>query len=298
MHISRLFEIVYILLNKKNVTAVELSEHFEVSTRTIYRDIDTLNMAGIPVYTMQGKGGGIGLLDNFILNKAYLSKEEQSEILTAIECIRRLDNSASKQIMDKLSHFFQQEQSTWIEVDFNSWNNQQGNDFFNQLKEAILSKKMMAFTYYNNNGEKSHRTVEPIRLIFKYQDWYLYAYCHMREDYRYFKLNRMENLVSTKEHFETDHQDALPQEHRQTNTEKIHLTLKFEQEAAFRVRDEYSDVLPLEDGSMIIEVDLEDKQWVYSYLLSFGSQVTVLAPLEIKEGLLKIIEDIQHKYDS
>lgn len=298
MHISRLFEIVYILLNKKNVTAVELSEHFEVSTRTIYRDIDTLNMAGIPVYTMQGKGGGIGLLDNFILNKAYLSKQEQSEILTAIECIRRLDHSASKQIMDKLSHFFQQEQSTWIEVDFNSWSNQQGNNFFNQLKEAILSKKMMTFTYYNNNGEKSHRTVEPIRLIFKYQDWYLYAYCHMREDYRYFKLNRMEDLVSTEEHFETDHQDALPQEHQQTNTEKIHLTLKFEQEAAFRIRDEYSNVLPLEDGSMIIEVDLEDKQWVYSYLLSFGSQVTVLAPLEIKEGLLKIIEDIRHKYDS
>ena len=298
MHISRLFEIVYILLNKKNVTAVELSEHFEVSTRTIYRDIDTLNMAGIPVYTMQGKGGGIGLLDNFILNKTYLSKQEQSEILTAIECIRRLDNSASKQIMDKLSHFFQQEQSTWIEVDFNSWSNQQGNDFFNQLKEAILSKKMMTFTYYNNNGEKSHRTVEPIRLIFKYQDWYLYAYCHMRKDYRYFKLNRMEDLVSTEKYFETDHQDALPQEHQQTNTEKIHLTLKFEQEAAFRVRDEYSNVQPLEDGSMIIEVDMEDKHWVYSYLLSFGSQVTVLAPLEIKESLLKIIEDIRHKYDS
>lgn len=298
MHISRLFEIVYILLNKKNVTAVELAEHFEVSTRTIYRDIDTLNMAGIPVYTMQGKGGGIGLLDNFILNKTYLSKEEQSEILTAIECIRRLDHSASKQIMDKLSHFFQQEQSTWIEVDFNSWSNQQGNDFFHQLKEAILSKQRITFTYYNNNGEKSRRTVEPIRLIFKYQDWYLYAYCRMREDYRYFKLNRMEDLITTKEHFEKDHQDALPPVHQQTNTESIHLTLKFEPEAAFRIRDEYSNVQPLEDGSMIMEIDLENKQWVYSYLLSFGDQVTVLAPSEIKEGLLKIIEDIRHKYDS
>ncbi|MDZ5035281.1 HTH domain-containing protein, partial [Clostridium perfringens] len=128
---NRLFEIIYILLDKENTTAKELAEHFEVSQRTIYRDIEDLSQAGIPIYMSKGKGGGISLLSNFVLNKAILSEEEKREILAAMQGLSAINENEFNGALSKLSSFLGGNNENWIEVDFSNWdkNNDLGEKF-------------------------------------------------------------------------------------------------------------------------------------------------------------------------
>ena len=141
MQINRLFEIIYILLDKKTVTANELAKKFEVSSRTIYRDIEILSGAGIPIYTTKGKGGGISILDNFILDKSVISKEEQSAIITALTAMSVLPNVEKTGIADKMSITFLnlKRQFHGFDVDFSDWNVEQKN-FFDKIRDSIIER--------------------------------------------------------------------------------------------------------------------------------------------------------------
>ena len=200
MQTNRLFEIIYILLEQKSVTARALAERFEVSQRTIYRDIDALSLAGIPVYTEKGKGGGIGLLPDFVLSKSLLSEGEQSEILTALQGLGSIKAAETDQVLRKLSAVFNKSAVPWLEVDFSDWGNCQG-DMFQGCKTAILEKRVAAFDYYSTYGVKTSRRVEPVQLWFKSRAWYLRAFCLNKQDVRLFKLTRMQNFVLTDELF-------------------------------------------------------------------------------------------------
>ena len=158
MQSSRLFEIIYILLNKKTVTAKELAEHFEVSQRTIYRDVDTLSLAGIPVYTEKGKGGGISLLPDFVLNKSILSEEEQNEILSALQGLASVKTSDTDHVLNKLSTIFNKSAANWLEVDFSDWSFQNGSAF-HDFKTAILERRIAEFDYYSTYGELTRRQI-------------------------------------------------------------------------------------------------------------------------------------------
>lgn len=192
---NRLFEIIYILMQKKKATAKELAEKFEVSTRTIYRDIEILSRANIPVYATKGKEGGIGLLDGYVLNKSILSEEEQDQILFALQGIKKVRGKEEKDILEKLSTLFNKEINDWIKVDFSNWekDNEQ-EERFDMIKKAILDKNLIKFTYYNSNGESSKRTVEPLQIWFKDKAWYLISYCRLKEDYRIFKITRVKEI--------------------------------------------------------------------------------------------------------
>ena len=146
MHASRLFEIVYILLNKDRVTAKELAERFGVSTRTIYRDIDTIGLAGIPVYSEKGKGGGISLLPDFVLNKSILSEQEQSEILASLQGLTQIRTDDTSHVLQKLSTVFNKTAAKWLEVDFSDWSFER-QDFWGGFKSAILQKLVVEFDY-------------------------------------------------------------------------------------------------------------------------------------------------------
>jgi len=181
MQTGRLFEIIYLLLNKERVTARELAERFGVSTRTIYRDIDTISLAGIPVYTEKGKGGGISLLPDFVLSKSVFSEQEQNEILSMLHGLSQLQSADSAQLLQKLSAIFNKTAANWLEVDFSDWNFER-EDFWSDLKTAILSRRIAEFDYYSTYSEKTHRRVEPIQLWFKSKAWYLRAYDLTRKD--------------------------------------------------------------------------------------------------------------------
>ncbi len=146
---NRLFEIVYILMQKKKTTAKELADRFEVSTRTIYRDIETLSGANIPIYTSKGKDGGIGLLDEYVLNKTILSEEEQNQILFALQGMKKIKGQDEKDILEKLSILFNKKINDWIKIDFSNWCNIQ-EERFDIIKSAILNKQLVQFTYYKS----------------------------------------------------------------------------------------------------------------------------------------------------
>ncbi len=195
MQISRLFQIIYILLEKKSTTAGYLAEHFEVSVRTIYRDIDALCQAGIPIYASQGKGGGITLVDQFVLNKSLLSEKEQDEILLSLQSLSAVGYPEPYGVLPKLSSLFKKSNVNWVEVDFSSWgSDHRQKEVFSFLKNAILEQYTITFSYFSVAGEKSDRRVEPVKLLFKDKSWYLQGYCLQRMGYRTFKITRMSHL--------------------------------------------------------------------------------------------------------
>ena len=274
---NRLFEIVYILLQKKKTTAKELADRFEVSTRTIYRDIETLSTANIPIYASKGKDGGIGLLDKYILNKTILSEEEQNQILFALQGMKKVKGQDEKDILEKLSILFNKEINDWIKIDFSNWGNVQ-EERFDIIKSAILNKQLVQFIYYNSNREESKRIVEPLQIWFKDKSWYLVSYCKLKQDYRIFKIARIKDIKILQEHFERE----LPKEEKNEkhNFKIIELVLEINKAMTYRVYDEFEskEITKKEDGNFIIKVKYPENEWVYGYILSFGEYAKVLNP--------------------
>ena len=278
---SRLFEILYLLVEKRAVTDRELAERLEVSERTIYRDVDALSAAGIPVFTQKGQGGGIRLMDQFVLDRALLSQAQQDEILFALQAILATGGGAEEDTLSRLTALFRREGADWLEVDFTDWGSGAAErENFALIKRAILARRPLSFTYYSSAGEKSRRTAEPARLVFKGGCWYLSAFCRQRQDWRIFRLVRMEDLRPEEgtcpprrppERLEA----PLPEEYR-----SVGLRLRFAPSAAWRVRDYFhpSQVTPEPEGRLLVACAFPEDQWLLSFLLSFGSQVEVLAP--------------------
>ena len=290
MPINRLFEIVYILLAQKSATAKELAERFEVSQRTIYRDVDTLSLAGIPIYTEKGKGGGISLLPDFVLNKSILSEDEQGEILSALQGLSAVKTTETKEVLDKLGVFFNRHATNWIEVDFSDWGFRNGK-IFSLLKTAILERCVTEFDYYNTMGEVSRRRVEPIQLWFKSKSWYLKAFCLAKNDIRTFKLTRMKNLTVNDEVFPV--RDLLASVAMNTgepsNRPDTTVTLKIAPEMTYRVIDEFDEdeAKRNPDGSFTVTVTWPEDEWVYGTILSYGEYIEVLEPDRVREIVSK-----------
>jgi len=299
MQTTRLFEIIYILLDKECVTAGTLAAHFGVSRRTICRDIDTLSLAGIPVYTERGKGGGIRLLPGFVLNKSLLSEGEQTEILSALHGLSNLMTDETHQILGKLSTMFNKTMTNWLEVDFSGWSHE--NDFFNDFKIAILERRIVQFEYYNSYGDKTFRRVEPIQLWFKSRSWYLKAFCLLKQGMRLYKLSRIKNLLVTEELFaEREALGAVdsPSQESCQKQKEVRLKLRIEAAMAHRVFDEFyeSMVEKQPDGSFLVTVTWPEDQWVYGFVLSFGSAIEVLEPAHVRAIVKGEAEQIAKRY--
>lgn len=295
MKINRLFQIVYILLERKTITAKELADKFEVSTRTIYRDIEVLSSSKIPIYANKGKGGGINLLDDFVLDKSILSEEEQNQILFSLQSLQKLNINNEKKLLEKMSMLFNKSSKNWIEVDFSNWgiDNCQNNKF-NSIKDAILNKKIIEFKYYNSRGEESVRQVEPLQVWFKDKSWYIKAYCRIKQDYRIFKIARIKDIKILEENFERE----LPKETSTNYQVKIiPLELEIKKEMSYRVYDEFEkeNISKKENGDFIIKVEYPENDWVYGYILSFGEHIKVISPEYakniIREKLKKAINN-------
>ena len=155
---NRLFRVLYYILKKGKVTASELAEQFEVSVRTIYRDIDSISSSGIPIYTLQGRGGGIEIAEDFILSKTLLSDPEKQQILSALQGLEHSTIQHENELLTKLSALFKMKNTSWIEIDFNNWqNNKMYEKTFNDIKSAILSKNIISFAYFSSNEKETIR---------------------------------------------------------------------------------------------------------------------------------------------
>ena len=199
--LSRLIGIIYIILSKGTVTAEELAKQFEVSVRTIYRDIERLSMAGIPIYARKGKNGGISLTERFVLDKMVISQEEQRRILAALASLRETGATEEEGILQKLGAFFKADVPDWVAIDFSDWSGRR-QELFERIRKAILERRVLEFDYYGQYGEMFHRTVEPVQLLFKEYTWYVRAYCRKRRAMRLFKVLRMKRVEALEEIFE------------------------------------------------------------------------------------------------
>ncbi len=292
MQINRLFEIIYILLDKKTVTADKLAERFEVSRRTIYRDIELLSQSGIPLYTNRGKGGGISLLDNFVLDKTLISDKEQSDILSALVAMSVLPNMEKTELAKRLSALFRKDRDLWISVDFSGWNTDQ-KLVFDTLKKAVIEKYVIETEYINSCGQISKRLIEPLQLWFKSRTWYLIAYCRKAEDYRIFRLSRMKNTTICGERFERVISDYKYEEADVRSTE---ITMLIKPEMKYRVYDEFESFENDGKGNFVVKMNYPEDEWLYGYIMSFGKYAEVLKPVNVRNIIKKRFEDCLKNY--
>lgn len=327
--INRLLGIIYILISKGTVTATELAGRFEVSTRTIYRDVETLSMAGIPVYAKKGKNGGICLMENFVLNKMLISQEEQQEILTALLSVRETSVTEERDTLQKLGEFFETKPIDWLAIDLSDWSGSR-RQLYEDIRRAVLGRKVISFDYYGQNGEMRRRTVEPVQMVFKEYTWYLKAYCRLRGDFRFFKLFRMKELVVSEEIF-VPREEKVRKEVQQEVGQEIpgaegteqsvmqstgtagadvikaatsenefctEIILWIDKKEAYRVYDRFDDseLEVLETGDFLVHVNYVVDDWVYGLILSFGPSTKVLEPPHIRQEVQRRIAVMLENY--
>lgn len=299
MQTERLFEIVYTLLDRGTVTAQALADKLQVSKRTILRDIETLTLAKVPVYTTQGKGGGVSLLDGYVLDKAVLSDEEKEQILLGIKTLLPTGGASGK-TLSKLGSLFSVKNTDWIEVDFSRWSNPtHDREKFDTLKNAVTQRYALAFSYPDSAGEISERKAYPLKLVFQGQAWYIQAFCLLKEDYRTFKINRMIDVEVLPETFDAAlyapppvvSQDSPPHG-------KTHIRAVFASTVAYRIYDEFNpeDIEKNADGSFTVDTSMPFDEWVYGYFLSYGDNVRILEPTALRETLQKKIKEMLKNY--
>lgn len=299
MQESRLFKIVYYLLKNKKATAAELAGEFEVSVRTIYRDIERLSGNKIPIYCTKGRGGGIFLLDGYVLDKQLISKEEQKMILSSIQSFSSLMPNEENKLNTKLSAIFKENTIDWIQIDFSKWGNcSLGNEKINLIKKSILEKNLLEFKYINSKAQEKIRCVKPLRVYFKFKSWYLQAYCMEKEDFRIFKLNRMSNIKILCEKFDEDYILPNIEDYNQDMNCLDYVKLLFDKELSYRVYDEFDiECIKYVDDSFIsVEVKIIEDEWLYGYLLSFCGGVKIISPEHIKNKFRKYIKNMYKKY--
>ncbi len=293
MQVNRLFEIVYILMEKGSVKAKDLANYFGVSVRTIYRDIDVLSIAKIPIYTSNGKGGGIHLLDSFILDKSLISEDEQNQILFALQSLEKMNLNDEKKLLNKMSALFNRNVRNWIEIDFSSWgaNNSQ-NEKFNKIRDAIIQRKLIEFTYFNSNGEENRRQVEPLLILFKDKSWFLKAYCRLKQDYRIFKISRIRDIIILEQFFEREIINDSEEKYDKTKLNIVSLRLKISKDMTYRVYDEFEkeNISKSSDDDFIVEIDYPENEWLYGYILSFGEYAKVLSPKHVRNIVVEKLE--------
>ncbi len=290
MQIERLVQMVFYIASHGHVTAKELSDHFQVSTRTIYRDINTLTIAGIPVMSVKGSGGGISLIDGYTIDRSLLSKEEQQSVCQGLQILEATKYPDAQMALNKIRAVFRNSlEAEWLDVDFSYWGSaEQEKIKISDLQYAIVNKHRITFQYFNSELERSERTIEPLRLAFKSHAWYIIGYCRMKEEIRTFRLSRMRQLKVMPEIFERE----LPSDYSFVSECKEGcnipaLKLKFSPEIAYRLYDEFQEeeICLCDDGNYYVTVQYELNNWTLHYLLSFGEYVEIVEPEEARDML-------------
>jgi predicted DNA-binding transcriptional regulator YafY len=307
MKIDRLFAIVLLLLHRRRVTAVELSERFEVSVRTIYRDIDTIGAAGIPIVSHQGQGGGFSVVDSYRLEKQLLTPDEIMTMVSVLKGVgealgdnRVLHSSRKMESLlppDSVMRFGEE-----VRIELSPWGYRSEQDgLLEVLRKATQRKKLVRFSYRNSRGETIERTVEPMTMVFKGSAWYLFAYCRTRSDYRLFRLSRMRDFFVTGEEFE---RRSVRYESYRGQSEKlledtVELTLRFFPKVQYLVEDWFlkEQITAQRDGTLLVRASIPTGDWLLSWILSFGEHVEVISPLDVRETIKKKLAAVRRLYE-
>lgn len=310
MKIDRLLSIVIILMNRNLIQAKELADMFEVSVRTIYRDIESINQAGIPVVTYQGANGGIGLMEGYRLDRNVLTDGELADIFTALQNVSAYGAGEHSLLMEKISSVIPpskmdafRSKTTQLVVDFSPWGmNGPLEERMGTLKEALEQSLAVTFEYVNAEGQTTLRSVEPYTLVLKGQAWYLYGLCALRQEFRLFKLLRMKSIVKETRSF--TRQDLPPGEvpwihEMRKDPPLVPVVLHFPPEGKHLAEDrfDYTELQSDGNGGYRVSLDYPEDGWLYGFLLSFGTAVEVLEPEHLRRKIGELAAGIAAKYE-
>jgi len=293
MKSDRLFNIIYILIDKKYITAKELAERLEVSTRTIYRDIETLSMANIPIYTDRGSGGGIGISDNYVLNKSIISKKQRKDIAIALDLLRATKYSDTSETIDKIGSIFADEHDNCIEIDLSDFGKNNQKHIFSTIKESLASSTAIEIDYKSYNQNLKKRTIYPLKLTFKKQRWYLIAFCKSKQEVRTFRISRIKGVeISSEVYLKKDYPvDDYVVDYIKLDDELIHVELVLKNSCHDRVYEEFGINYKKDlKGNLIVNFKISKKICIDSYILSYLSHIIDIKPTYIKENLIKKIK--------
>lgn len=301
MKIDRLIGILSILLQKNKVTAPYLAERFEVSRRTIMRDIEHLCKAGIPLVTTQGQQGGISIMEGYTMDRTLFTSKEMQSILIGLKGLDSVAGTNQYQcLMDKLSINPNNEQalSSHIQIDLSSWHQSSLTSKIEMIQEAIEKGLEIKFQYYAPKGE-SERIIEPYVLIFQWASWYIYGFCKKRKDYRLFKLNRIQQIDITETKFLPRPTPEIDFSEEKVFPTTIEAKVAFTSEVKWRLMESYGvDSFTInKDGRLYMESGFTDKENLFYWLLSFGNQVELIEPEGLREEFKRFLEEIQNIYD-
>ena len=300
MKTDRLIGILSVLLQSEQTTAPELAELFEVSRRTINRDIEDLCKAGIPIMTLQGSGGGIRIMDGYRIDRTILSSKDMRMIMAGLRSLDSISGSNYYTLlMEKLqvgsSQFVSGRDS--ILIDLSSWQKGSLTPKIEIIQSSIENRHLLEFDYYSPSGE-SKRKVEPYYLIFRWSSWYLWAYCTNRKDFRLFKLNRMLKISESKDSF-NDREVIMPDLSDEKIFPKgIRVKALFDPSVGWRLNEEFGEnsFNKTDDGRFLLETDYSDIDSIVTWFLTFGDKVEVLEPQEVRDRMIQIIDDMKNIY--
>lgn len=310
MKIDRLVSIIMVLLDKKRIGAQELADMFEVSPRTIYRDIDTINMSGIPISSTAGVGGGFEILPNYKIDKNVFTTTDLSAILMGLYNLTDMVRGDELiNALAKVKSFIPADRAKDIElkasqiyIDLSPWMGNKNTELYlTIIKTALQENRLLSFEYADRHGNRTVRIAEPYQLILKSNHWYFQGYCHIRNDFRLFRLCRMSNLLIKKETF-TPRDYQKPQLYFDDilATMQTKIKIRVHQSIMDRVLDfcTYDDIIPDGDENYIVQFPFIENEYYYDILLSFGDKCECLEPLHIRDELKRRIQDILTLYEN
>lgn len=312
MKTDRLLSIVMYLLNRQRATAREMAARFGVSPRTIQRDLEAIELAGIPIYALQGSGGGYGILDSFKMDRQLMTVEDFYYIVTALESIGaslsddRIDRTLEKirTLVPDRGLDFLAGRTAKLSIDFSAL----GGDprhraTFRTVRDAVDQEYLLRFFYTNNKLEHTVRIVEPMTIVFRWRSWYLYGYCRLKESYRLFRISRIRDPEPLHERFvrrDRSFEEFVTGTESSATGGTLDLVLQFQRSMKPLVEEFYPEeacqVQP--DGSMIVRTRMPEDGWVYGYILSFGAFVEVLSPPRLRSIIADSARNIEKIYTS
>ena len=310
MKVDRLVSIIMILLDKKRIGAQELADIFEVSPRTIYRDIDAINMAGIPVRGTPGAGGGFEIMQEYKMDKRVFSADDLCTLLMGLSSLPGMVQGGQLvHALAKVRSFIPADRAEEIElkasqicIDFSPWRgNSNMQAYIETIKTALQKNKLLAFEYIAHHGNITTRAAEPYYLVLKGSHWYLHGYCRKRNDFRLFRLSRMSNLQMKEEIF-------VPRDPQKPQLDfdgiraamETKIKIRIHQSVLDRVLDfcPYEDFSPDGDRHYIVDVPFLENEYYYGILLSFGDKCQCLEPLHIRAEIKRRIHDLAAIYEN
>lgn len=308
MKIERMLTIIVMLLNRNRVTANELAEKFEVSVRTIYRDIETINLAGIPIISHSGNNGGFSIYESYKLNHQLLTLHNLSSLLSVLKDINStVDDIELESSIEKLQNIIPKNKEEYLKlhmeeiiIDLHPYGDAPDQKtLVKTLRRAITQTNVLTIDYRNYDNIISKRQVEPMSLVFKNYTWYLFAYCLLKEEFRIFRVSRISDFHIENRTFERREKSyhesmALLNEQAKMTT----VVLKVSPKMKSRVEDVFNkeDIAVLETGELLVTATFPEKEWLFSLIFSFGEHIEILEPKELRQKMATKLSLMIEKY--